>query len=165
MTLRFNISDTGTRTATQRHEAQFVHTRNLIRYVSCACHAMKDRWKWIAHLKQSVGASVSRRKASQSNTTSSNVASPELGSKSKSQSADGYVPVNNFNSQEVVNHFDRSWKAALDSYHQLGPSNVAKPEMYKGSETMAWGNKVAPKGAMSTGVDFLTELQRKQPSA
>ncbi|KAG0006274.1 hypothetical protein BGZ79_005687, partial [Entomortierella chlamydospora] len=51
--------------------------------------------------KQSIGSSGARRKAPQSNTTQSQ----ELGS--KAQSAEVYAPVNNFNSQEVVNHFDR----------------------------------------------------------
>ncbi|KAG0288035.1 hypothetical protein BGZ98_004409 [Dissophora globulifera] len=110
--------------------------------------------------KQSVGASGSRRKASQSTPSTNNVVSPDLAP--KSPTAERYAPVNNFNSQEVVNHFDRTWKAALESFHQTGPSNAPKPEMYKGSETMAWGHKVAAKGAMSTGADFLAELKRKQ---
>ncbi|KAG0295761.1 hypothetical protein BGZ97_004734 [Linnemannia gamsii] len=99
-----------------------------------------------------------------SNNTNANNTSPELGSKSRD--TENYNPVNNFNSQDVVNHFDRSWKAALDSYHQPGTTtNTAKAEMYKGAETMAWGNKVAPKGSTSTGADFLAELKRKQQVA
>ncbi|GJJ74132.1 hypothetical protein EMPS_06490 [Entomortierella parvispora] len=108
--------------------------------------------------KQSTGASGPRRKASQSN--ASNSGTPELG---KSSSSSGYVPVNNFNSQDVVNHFDRTWKAAKESFHQAGAGNSAKTEMYKGTEAMAWG--VAPKGTLSTGADFLSELKRKQPAA
>ncbi|KAF9909768.1 hypothetical protein EC991_008091 [Linnemannia zychae] len=134
------------------------------------------------------GAGGARRKPSQSNNNSNNNNStnnnsnsinnnannvnPELGSKSRDTD---YIPVNNFNSQDVVNHFDRSWKAALDSFHQPGASNgaaplvhnvrLAKSEMYKGTETMAWGNKVAPKGSTSTGADFLAELKRKQQTA
>ncbi|KAF9112265.1 hypothetical protein BGX27_003703 [Mortierella sp. AM989] len=142
--------------------------------------------------KQSIGASGARRKASQSNTTSSN--NHNQGLASKAQTAEGYVPVNNFNSQDVVNHFDRSklfekdelswncittltfetrelltylaWKAARETH--AAASNSAKSEMYemyKGSEAMAWGDKVAAKGAMSTGIDFLAELKKKQSTA
>ncbi|KAG0266745.1 hypothetical protein BG011_001204 [Mortierella polycephala] len=112
--------------------------------------------------KQFVSTGGARRKASQS-TTSTSSANLELGS--KSQTTETYAPVNNFNTQDVINHFDRSWKAALDSFHQPNPSNPAKSEMYKGTETMAWANKVAPKGAMSTGADFLAELKRKQATS
>ncbi|KAG0058464.1 hypothetical protein BGZ89_001266 [Linnemannia elongata] len=102
--------------------------------------------------------------ANANNTNNTNTTNPELGSKSRD--TETYNPVNNFNTQDVVNHFDRSWKAALESYHQPGgASNTAKAEMYKGAETMAWGNKVAPKGSTSTGADFLAELKRKQPVA
>ncbi|KAG0011924.1 hypothetical protein BGZ80_000329 [Entomortierella chlamydospora] len=59
---------------------------------------------------------------------------------------------------------DLAWKAALETHHAAA-SNPAKSEMYKGSETMAWGNKVAAKGAMSSGADFLAELKRKQSPA
>ncbi|KAF9196358.1 hypothetical protein BGZ50_000760 [Haplosporangium sp. Z 11] len=112
--------------------------------------------------KQSAGASGARRKASQS-TTSTSSANLELGS--KSQNTEAYAPVNNFNSQDVISHFDRTWKAALDNFHQSSPSNPVKSEMYKGTETMAWANKVASKGAMSTGADFLAELKRKQSAS
>ncbi|KAG0288780.1 hypothetical protein BGZ96_007477 [Linnemannia gamsii] len=93
-----------------------------------------------------------RRKPSQSSNNNNNAnsnannANPELGSKSRD--TENYNPVNSFNSQDVVNHFDRS-----------------KAEMYKGAETMAWGSKVAPKGSTSTGADFLAEVKRKQPTA
>ncbi|KAF9091214.1 hypothetical protein BGX23_005386 [Mortierella sp. AD031] len=115
--------------------------------------------------KQTPTPGGARRKPTQStnNNTASNNANPELGS--KSGDTEGYTPVNNFNSQDVVNHFDRSWKAALDSFHQPGATGTAKAEMYKGSETMAWGSKVAAKGSTSTGTDFLAELKRKQPVA
>ncbi|KAF9962497.1 hypothetical protein BGZ70_008031 [Mortierella alpina] len=112
--------------------------------------------------KQSVGSSGSRRKTTQSTTSTAN-ASPELGS--KPQTTEDYAAVNNFNSQDVVNHFDRTWKAALDSFHQPSNTNAPKPEMYKGAEAMAWGSKVAAKGSMSTGSDFLAELKRKQTTA
>ncbi|KAF9933647.1 hypothetical protein FBU30_004890 [Linnemannia zychae] len=118
--------------------------------------------------KQTPTTGGARRKPSSanSNASSPNInssASPDLGSKSRD--TENYSPVNNFNSQDVANYFDRSWKAALDNYHQPGAPNTAKAEMYKGTETMAWGNKVAPKGTISTGVDFLAELKRKQAVA
>ncbi|KAG0378871.1 hypothetical protein BGX24_002535 [Mortierella sp. AD032] len=120
--------------------------------------------------KQTPTAGGARRKTSQANNNNTNNtnannnnnasnANPELGSKSRDTD---YIPVNNFNTQDVVNHFDRSWKAALDSYHQPGASNTTKSEMYKGAESMAWANKVAPRGSTSTGADFLAELKRKQ---
>ncbi|KAF9548144.1 hypothetical protein EC957_007172 [Mortierella hygrophila] len=106
----------------------------------------------------------SNHTANANNANNANTTNPELGSKSRD--TETYIPVNSFNSQDVINHFDRSWKAALDSYHQPGgASNMAKAEMYKGAETMAWGSKVAPKGSTSTGEDFLAELNRKQPVA
>ncbi|KAF8945200.1 hypothetical protein BGZ47_003117 [Haplosporangium gracile] len=98
------------------------------------------------------------------NANNANTIILELGSKSRDIGT--YSPVNSFNSQDVVNHFDHSWKAALESYHQPGgASNTGKAEMYKGAETMAWGNKIAPKGTTSTGADFLAELKRKRPVA
>ncbi|KAF9982021.1 hypothetical protein BGZ75_006605 [Mortierella antarctica] len=111
--------------------------------------------------KQPVAASGSRRKTQSTPSTAN--ASPEL--ESKPQATEDYAAVNNFNSQDVVNHFDRTWKAALDSFHQPSNSNAPKPEMYKGAETMAWGSKVAAKGSMSTGTDFLAELKRKHTTA
>ncbi|KAG9062653.1 hypothetical protein KI688_004957 [Linnemannia hyalina] len=113
-------------------------------------HLMVDS---VSHRKQTPTGGA-RRKPTQSSNHTSNAnnannaitTSPELGSKSRD--TETYNPVNSFNSQDVINHFDRS-----------------KAEMYKGAETMAWGSKVAPKGSTSTGADFLAELNRKQPVA
>ncbi|KAF9916600.1 hypothetical protein BX616_003378 [Lobosporangium transversale] len=115
--------------------------------------------------KQAVAAGGSRRKTSQSNTpTPSIIASSELGV--KSQTTEGYAPVNNFNSQDVVNHFDRTWKAAREYHNQPSASNTGN-EIYKGAETMpmTWADKDAAKGLMSNGVSFLAELKRKQAIA
>ncbi|KAG0088999.1 hypothetical protein BGZ92_005436 [Podila epicladia] len=109
--------------------------------------------------KPTVGASGSRRKPSQSNTGSASPVGPTAaGPKSPS----GYAPVNNFNSQDVTNHFHKSWTAALESFHQAGASGTGKSEMYKGVETMAWGSKAPKKGVTSSGADFLAELKRKE---
>ncbi|KAF9366504.1 hypothetical protein BGX34_001942 [Mortierella sp. NVP85] len=105
--------------------------------------------------KQSVG-SGGRRKASQSNSSAQGITVPELGS--KPQGPEGYAPVNNFNSVEVTQYFDRTYKAALESFHHQGASNAAKPEMYKGSGTSAWGG-IAPKGAsMATIRECMTNV-------
>ncbi|KAG0234512.1 hypothetical protein BGW41_001111 [Actinomortierella wolfii] len=105
--------------------------------------------------KQSTGAATSRRKGS----------NPPVASGLKACVKEEYTPVNNFNSQDVASYFSRTWSATLDAYHQAGAGTSGKPEMYKGSETMAWGNKGGPawgkKGTTSTGADFLMELKTK----
>ncbi|KAG0260300.1 hypothetical protein DFQ27_003608 [Actinomortierella ambigua] len=107
--------------------------------------------------KQSTGAAASRRKGS----------NPSVAPGLKVGTKEEHTPVNNFNSQEVSNYFSRTWSATLDAYQQAstGAPGMGKPEMYKGSETMAWGNKSGPawgkKGTTSTGADFLGELKTK----
>ncbi|KAF9969839.1 hypothetical protein BGZ73_007625 [Actinomortierella ambigua] len=105
--------------------------------------------------KQSTGAAASRRKGS----------NPSVAPGLKAGAKEEYKPVNNFNSQDVANYFSRTWSATLDSYQQAGTGAPGKPEMYKGSETMAWGNKGGPawgkKGTTGTGADFLAELKTK----
>ncbi|KAF9437789.1 hypothetical protein BGZ76_011108 [Entomortierella beljakovae] len=106
--------------------------------------------------KQTVGSNNARRKASQSNTTPS--VSNEVGS--KPHNSEVYAPVNSFNSRDVVNHFERTWAAAMETHATA--QNTAKSEMYKGSESTPWGNRAPTKGSMSTGADFLAELKKKQ---
>ncbi|CAG8501131.1 17804_t:CDS:2 [Funneliformis caledonium] len=79
-----------------------------------------------------------------------------------------HVPVNHFNSQEISNYLNNTWKETLDRYHDINLPEVEKPEMYKSTEK-AWVARSGPvwgiKGnLMANGNDFFAEL-RKPPLA
>jgi len=79
-----------------------------------------------------------------------------------------HVPVNSFNSQEVSNFLNNTWKETLDRCHDTSLPEAEKPEIYKSTEK-AWGTKGGPvwgnKGnLMANGNDFFAEL-KKSPLA
>ncbi|KAG0035250.1 hypothetical protein BGZ82_005360 [Podila clonocystis] len=77
--------------------------------------------------KPTVGASGSRRKPSQSNTGSAAPVGPTAtGPKAPSE----YAPVNNFNSQDVTNHFHKSF-TKLELLEQEFPDNKCNEDAPK----------------------------------
>ncbi|CAI2164051.1 10832_t:CDS:2 [Funneliformis geosporum] len=102
---------------------------------------------------------------STSSNTSFTVPGPALPSL---KPAPEHVPVNHFNSQEISNYLNNTWKETLDRYHDINLSEVEKPEMYKSTEKAwvarggpVWGNKG---NLMANGNDFFAEL-KKSPLA
>ncbi|KAG0345604.1 hypothetical protein BG004_003485 [Podila humilis] len=93
------------------------------------------------------------------------ISSPAGASQPGAKSSSVYNPVNNFNSQDVTNFFNKSWTAALENHHQTRVSGSGKSELYKSTETMAWGSKAPKKGVTSSGADFLAEIKRKETPA
>ncbi|KAF9425465.1 hypothetical protein BGZ94_007502 [Podila epigama] len=73
--------------------------------------------------KPSVAAGGSRRKPSQSNSNSGQT-SPAIPSSTGSKSTVKHIPVNTFNSQDVNNHFQNSWTAALENFHRAGTTGA-----------------------------------------
>ncbi|RKP07793.1 hypothetical protein THASP1DRAFT_30391 [Thamnocephalis sphaerospora] len=86
---------------------------------------------------------------------------------SEPDSGVSHTSANGFNGAEVARHLNKAWSAVIEKLHDNHLPAAEKPELYRTDEQPwsskgplgAWGQR---RGAMSTGVDFYTELSQQR---